>query len=128
MKMPASVSAKLPGAKPWIELNLSELKGSSYLSNIGSLANSSSESSPTMYLEYLKAESSSLQDLGQATIDGVSTTHYHATLNLEKAAAHYPAATRATVQKMLKQTAGQIPTRPTSRSTCGSTARTWCGR
>jgi hypothetical protein len=108
MKMPASLAQKLPGGKPWWEMNLSELGKSTYLSKVSSLMNSSSESSPTMYLAYLKADSSSLQDLGQATVDGVSTTHYQATLNLDKAEMHYPGANRAAVRAMLRQTPGKI--------------------
>ncbi len=108
MKMPAALAQKIPGGKPWWALNLSELDASSNLSKMSSLMNSSSESSPAMYLDYLRAESSSLQNLGQATVDGVSTTHYHATLNLEKAATHYPSPTRATMRAMLKRTPGKI--------------------
>ncbi len=108
MKMPASLAAKLPGSKPWWELDFDQLKGKTYLSDLGSLESSSSQSSPAMYLEYLKAASSSLKDLGQTTIDGVATTHYRASLNLEKVAADRSPATRAAVQDMLKKMPGTL--------------------
>jgi len=108
VKEPPSVAANLPGGKPWLELDLAKVGGQSYLSTLRSLMSDSSETNPADALSYLKAASSQIQDLGQATVAGVSTTHYRATLDLEKAGTGEPGSIHATEQKLLAQLPGKI--------------------
>lgn len=107
VKLPTLITAKLPGHKPWLELDYSKLPKGTFLSSLGSVSDTS-ETSPTMYLDYLKAETSDLRDLGRAPIAGVPTTHYRAVLNLKKAGTGLPASSHAAIQNMLKKLPGTI--------------------
>jgi hypothetical protein len=106
-KLPASAAAQIPGGKPWLELDLGALASKSQISNLSSLG-SGSLSDPADELSYLKAEATKVQDLGAATVDGIMTTHYRLTLDLDKAAAAAPASARAAIHKLLSQLPGKI--------------------
>ncbi len=105
MKLPPALASRLPGAKPWLEIDLAQLGKSGSGSGLSSLMNSESQmSNPGQYFTYLKAVSSgSLQNLGTATINGVQTTHYHADVDLSKLAILVPAAQQAAVRQTLAQ-------------------------
>jgi hypothetical protein len=84
MKLPQALTSKLPGAKPWLEIDLR--KSASGSSGISSLMNSSRQlSDPAQYFQWLHAVvGSGLQNLGSATVNGVPTTHYHANVSLSQ--------------------------------------------
>jgi hypothetical protein len=56
-------------------------------------------SDPARYLTYLRGVGGHIQRVGDATIRGVATTHYHATIDLDRYAAQAPKAERAQVDK-----------------------------
>jgi hypothetical protein len=64
--------------------------------------NSGQTSDPTQTLTYLQATSSSIENLGSEQVGGVSTTHYHAVVEWDKAeqlmVARAPAAEKAAVR------------------------------
>jgi hypothetical protein len=102
-QLPASVMSKLPGNKSWLSLNLSQLSSVTKLPGLSSLMSSDSQySDPGQYLDYLKAASDgSVKNLGQATVDGVQTTHYSAEVDLSKLASAVPASTRPAVAQLV---------------------------
>src|SRR5581483_1679950 len=79
----AALSAKLPGGKRWVELDLSKL-GSAAGLDLGKLL-SGSQLQPSDLLSMLQANGGKLSNLGPATVDGVATTHYRATIDVAKA-------------------------------------------
>lgn len=103
MKMPASLTSKLPGGKSWIEIDLAKLKGAAGGTGLSSLMSGDNQmTDPGQYFDYLRAVSSgSLQDLGSATVNGVQTTHYRAAVDLSKLVDAVPAAERAAMAKAL---------------------------
>jgi hypothetical protein len=103
IKESAAVAAKLPGHKPWLELDLDKVGKGSYLSALSSLIGSSQESNPAEALDYLKAESTHIQNLGQATIGGVLVTHYRATVDLNKAGSSLSPSAHAATQTLLRK-------------------------
>jgi hypothetical protein len=103
IKEPAAVAAKLPGDKPWLELDLDQVGKGSYLSALSSLIGSSQESNPAEALDYLKAESTHIQNLGQATVGGVPVTHYRATVDLNKAGSGLSPSAHAATQTLLRK-------------------------
>lgn len=114
-RMPALVS-KLPAGKPWLALDASKLAKAEGIPGLSSLlSGTSSLNDPGRYLAYLRATSSgSVQNLGQATIGGVNTTHYHAEIDLSKLMNAVPASARKGVEQLVaalekKQTATTIP-------------------
>jgi hypothetical protein len=90
------LSAALHG-KRWMKLDMAKLERSNGV-DLNALTSTGSND-PTEMLQTLENESDSLQNLGGATVRGVPTVHYHAVIDLDKAARHAPAALRAAVQK-----------------------------
>jgi hypothetical protein len=77
------ISTQLPGHKQWMKLDFTKL-GKSAGVDFGKLM-SGSQFQPTDMLSMLKGEGAKTQKLGPATIDGVATTRYRATLDVAKA-------------------------------------------
>jgi hypothetical protein len=92
LKLPASLAGMIPGGKPWLELNLSELGKSVGIQGLSSLADNSG-GNPARFLRVLRsAATGGVQHLGEETIDGLSTTGVRATIDLSKVADTLPAA------------------------------------
>jgi hypothetical protein len=102
-QLPSSLMSQLPGDKSWLSMNLSQLGSLTKLPGLGSLMSSDSEySDPGQYMDYLKAASDgSVKDLGQATVDGVQTTHYSAEVDISKLPSAVPAAARSAVEQLV---------------------------
>jgi hypothetical protein len=115
MKMPAVIAGQIPGGKPWLKFNLGALGRAAGISGLSALTKESSTlDDPGQYIDYLRAASGNVKDLGQATVDGVSTTHYHAQIDLSKLADAVPASSRTGVQQLVAQlekrfSAGDMP-------------------
>jgi hypothetical protein len=76
------------GGKPWAAVNVARLEpGNSTVPGLGSAS-----SDPSQILGYLQGISSSVTNLGPATVRGVQTTHYRAVVDLNKAAQVNPQA------------------------------------
>jgi hypothetical protein len=75
------LTAHLPGGKHWLGLDVSKLGRAA---GLGSLM-SGSQVSPEDVLSMLKAEGSKVRNLGPATVDGATTTHYRITIDVAKA-------------------------------------------
>jgi hypothetical protein len=90
LKLPASLTGNIPGGKPWLELNLSEIGKSVGTQGLSLLADNPGQR-PAQFLQFVRAASTgSRQALGQRTIDGVSTTGTRATIDLSKVAETLP--------------------------------------
>ena len=83
--------------KQWMKLDMAKIERSHGV-DLNALTSTNS-SDPTQMLQTLENESDSLQNLGVATVRGVQTVHYHAVIDLGKAARNAPAAMRAAVQR-----------------------------
>jgi hypothetical protein len=85
--------------KPWLKYNIN-----STLSQLGlGGLPSSAGSDPSQFLQYLKGVGAQAHKLGTATIDGVQTTHYLATVNLHDYVKQVPPAQRAQAAKAVKR-------------------------
>ena len=81
--LPAGALAGLPGAGGWSEMTWTGtssqgLSGILSLLLLGGLFNPAGVASPASLLELLRAQASSVQNLGGEALDGVNTTHYRA--------------------------------------------------
>jgi hypothetical protein len=77
----------LPDGKAWVSLDLDKLSEAKLGTSLSSLTQTSQDN-PAQMLGYLQAVSESgLHKAGNATIRGVSTTEYDATVDLQKLAA-----------------------------------------
>jgi hypothetical protein len=103
IKLPAAVTSgmQLLG-KQWIAVNLAKATG---VPGLSSLDSNPVSSDPSQMLQYLKAESDSIVNEGQAVVDGLATTHYHADINLDRVASSLPAADQAAAQQALAKLA-----------------------
>lgn len=104
MKLPASLTSKIPGGKPWLYVNLGQIGQAAGVPGLGSLVSSTSSlNDPGQYLDYLHATSAgSVKNLGQATVDGVHTTEYHAVVDMTKLPNIVPAAQRPAIEQLVK--------------------------
>lgn len=91
LKLPAQVSSKLPGGRPWIEVNLAQLAHAAGIQNLTSLFGGSQTTNPGQFLQYLRAASAhGVKKVATANIDGQQTTRYRATIDLLKAPSAAP--------------------------------------
>jgi hypothetical protein len=84
VKLPASLAGKIPGGKPWLGLNLSEIGKAIGMQGLLSLGDNPGENSVRLLQALRAASTGSVQNIGQQTIDGVSTTGLRATIDLSK--------------------------------------------
>jgi hypothetical protein len=110
MELPSLIASRLPGGKPWIQLNVAKLGQAAGISGLSSLTGGAGSTDPGQFLQYLAATSTSgIKDLGPATVDGIPTTHYSGSVDLSKVADKVPASQRsaagqavAALQKLTK--------------------------
>ncbi len=104
MQFPASAGVPLPAGKSWVSINLDSPAVSSALgASFSQLTDSADES--TQGLAYLQGVSADgVTTVGPATVRGVATTEYSATIDLTKAAQGRSAAVQALLQKLQAKT------------------------
>jgi hypothetical protein len=86
-RLPSATASRLPGSKPWLSINLATLLKDATGSSLSQLE-AGQQDDPASILAYLKqASASGLHRAGTASIRGVRTTKYTATIDLNKVAA-----------------------------------------
>ena len=111
MHLTGSLAQGLPDGKTWISLDLDKLSEAKLGTSLSSLTQTSQDN-PAQMLGYLQAVSQSgLHKAGTATIRGVSTTEYDATVDLKKLAAQQttPAAQQAITKLAAQMGTGGYP-------------------
>jgi hypothetical protein len=91
IKLPPAIAGKLPGKRPWMKVDLAKASG---IPGFSSLANNPVSSDPSQFLSYLRAASGNVSKQGSAVVNGIQTTHYHATISLDRVPNALPAASR----------------------------------
>jgi hypothetical protein len=94
IKLPAAVGQKLPGGKPWLKIDLAQAGAAAGVPGLGSLTGNPASSDPSQLLQYLRAVSGKITTVGTQQIGGVQTTHYGATVSLDKVPDALPASQR----------------------------------
>jgi hypothetical protein len=97
--LPDSLTQRIPGAKSWMKLDLQEL-GKSQGIDLSQLMQQR-QSNPTDMLQALKAAGSS-RVVGQEDIRGAPTTHYQATIDLNKVANRLPSSQADSVKQLFQ--------------------------
>jgi hypothetical protein len=86
-RLPSAAASGLPGSKPWVSINLATLLKHATGSSLSQLE-AGQQDDPASILAYLKqASANGLHQAGTASIRGVRTTKYTATIDLNKVAA-----------------------------------------
>ncbi len=102
------LASKLPAGKTWMKLDLAKLASKAGIdaSQLGSL----NQADPTQFLSYLRASSGAVTTVGSEQIGGEPTTHYRATLQLDRVLDRLPDSQRAAARSMLERLGtGSIP-------------------
>jgi hypothetical protein len=97
-------AGRLPGGARWMKIDLGQVGGALGL-NLQGLT--SGESNPAQFLEYLRSHGGSVTTVGGEVLQGVHTTRYRGTLDLQKLAQALPAAERGQVSAAIEKLSQQ---------------------
>lgn len=99
IRLPDALTGKVPSlnGKPWVKVDLAQAAASAGVPGIGSLVNNPASSDPSQFLNYLRA-AGTVTKVGSETVNGISTTHYRAVIDLDKVAGTLPSAQRTEAQ------------------------------
>lgn len=99
MKLPPAVAGMVPGGKPWLKIDLADVAAAAGMPGLSSLASNPVSTDPGQFLEYLRAVSGHVADLGAQEIDGIPTTHYRTEIDLGRVPDTVPPASRSAAQQ-----------------------------
>jgi hypothetical protein len=101
MKLPTVLASNLPGAgaKPWLKIDVTKAAAAAGAPGLSSLANNPAASDPSQLLQYLRAVSGNISQSGKEQVGGIATTHYSATIELNKVPNTLPEASRFAVRQ-----------------------------
>jgi hypothetical protein len=97
MRVPPAMRAET-GGKPWAKVS----------GGVTSLGAGMQSPDPSSMLNQLRGVTNELEKRGRVKVRGVSTTHYHAKLDMSKAMAEVPQAEREQMEAMLKLVGGSM--------------------
>jgi hypothetical protein len=109
MHFPSALAQRLPGAKPWMKVDLAAL-GKAQRGDIEQMMQAN-QSNPADILKALKAVGDS-QVVGQENIGGAATTHYRATIDFDKVAERVGDKQSADAIKQLFRSSGDAASLP----------------
>jgi hypothetical protein len=95
------LTEQIPGSKPWLKLDLDEL-GKQQGIDLAELSRLG-QGDPTQALQYLKAASDDVEEVGREDVRGAETTHYRATIDLRKVPDVAPAEQRERIRRTIDQ-------------------------
>lgn len=96
MKLSNAEQLGLP--TPWLKMDLEQMEGMQGMGELQQLNND-----PAKSMEMLRGVSGDVEEVGTEEIRGEPTTHYRATMDLEKAAEQAPDEARATIRYQIDQ-------------------------
>ncbi len=100
------LAQSLPDGKEWVKIDLQKI-GEQQGFDLGQLSQLT-QSDPSQFLNYLRAASKDVAEVGEKEVRGVATTHYRAKIDLEKVADQAPAESReqvrASIDALIRQT------------------------
>lgn len=96
-QVPAMFSFFLADSKPWASVNLDRLAQLQFGTPLAQLGGTSN---PFEQLRYLEGIRDDAREVGREPIDGVETTHYSATIDLDRTPAAQDPATRPAVDRL----------------------------
>jgi hypothetical protein len=99
VKLPTALTSRLPtfSGKPWFKVDIAKSASAAGVPGVGSLVNNPASSDPSQLLQYLRA-AGTVTKVGSDVVNGNQTTHYRATIDLDKVASTVPASSRASAQ------------------------------
>jgi hypothetical protein len=102
MKLPAVIADRLSSSgKPWIKIDITKAAAAAGVPGLSSLTNNPASSDPSQLLQYLRAVSGDISNEGKEQVGGLDTTHYKATIDLNKVPDALPASSRAAARQSI---------------------------
>jgi hypothetical protein len=102
MKLPAAIAGQLASSgKPWIKIDVTKAAAAAGVPGLSSLTSNPASSDPSQMLQYLRAVSGDISNQGSEQIGGLDTTHYKATIDLNKVPDALPASARAAARQSI---------------------------
>jgi Zn-dependent alcohol dehydrogenase len=101
VKLPPALAQKIPGGKPWLKIDLDKAAAAAGIPGLSSLTGNPASSDPSQLLQYLRAVSGTITKVGSDQVGGVQTTHYKATISLDKVPDALPTAQRKGAQQAI---------------------------
>jgi hypothetical protein len=101
VKLPDALAQKIPGGKPWLKIDLDKAASAAGIPGLSSLTSNPASSDPSQLLQYLRAVSGTITKVGSEQVGGTQTTHYKATISLDKVPDAVPAAQRKGAQQAI---------------------------
>lgn len=98
MRSPVFQQAGLPAGKEWVRLDLAKLAQQQGV-DLGSLAGSNPN--PSSALAYLRGSAGEVERVGGEKVQGVDTTHYKTTIDLEHAARMATGRARESIRRVI---------------------------
>ncbi len=94
MKFPNHEQLQLP--TPWVKMDLDAMAGMQGMESLSQLSNNN----PANSMEMLRGVSEEVEEVGTEDVRGTFTTHYKATVDLDKALEQVPEENREVVEKL----------------------------
>jgi hypothetical protein len=100
IKLPDALTSKVPSlsGKPWMKIDIAKAAGAAGVPGLGSLVNNPASSDPSQFLQYLRAAGGTVTKVGSDAVNGLPTTHYRATIDLDKVPNALPSGSRSQAQ------------------------------
>ena len=95
-----TLARQLAGGKQWLKLDVERLAKSGNI-DLGQFRQLT-QNDPTQMLQYLRAVSGKIDDVGEEDVRGVETTHYRAKVDLDKVAEQAPPKLRKTFRASIQ--------------------------
>lgn len=103
-RLPPGLAARIPGGRPWLSLKVSQLGALDQLPGLYLFIRESLRfADPAQYLAMVStAATSSAEELGQASVSGVRTTHYRIAVDISKLSTAAPPADRPAAAELAR--------------------------
>lgn len=100
MRFPRAMLTALPslGGKPWVEINVAN---AAHVSGLSSLGDNPAMSDPQAVLQELQSVANGVVNDGHQRVDGVLTTHYAATVSLDRLYGKLASLDKAVLQQII---------------------------
>ncbi len=109
-RLPSELASQIPGGKPWLSVQVSQLGTLSQMPGLDSFIRESLIfANPQQYLDFLAAAAAgSAKKIGQASVGGLRTTQYQTTINIAKLPAATPSVDRQAAQQLASVSRNRI--------------------
>lgn len=108
-KYPPEIADQIPGNKPWAMVDMQAF-GEAQGMDFGAMSQMGGGNDPSQMLQYLRGVSGEVETVDEEEVRGITTTHYRAEIDLDKAADNAPKDLRDAVRMSIETMKQQLGT------------------